>query len=59
MVMKKGGWNIGSENVTTLANKEGIEEAKRESHEETRDTSLHRLGTYGRRSDDSKSCAIM
>jgi len=59
LVMKKGGWNIGSENVTTLLNKEGIEEAKRESHEETRDTSLHRVGTYGRRPDDSKSCAIM
>ena len=31
LVMKKGGWEIGEENVTTLTNKDGEEEALRNS----------------------------
>jgi len=63
LVMKKGGWNIGSENVTVLTNKDGEEEANRKSKEEKRQGSLFRSGhgqyVYDPANPNSKSCAIM
>lgn len=58
--MKKGGWVIGGENVTSLTNKDGEEVASRKSWEQKRHASLHRSGTFGYEQDpNSKSCAIM
>lgn len=62
LVMKKGGWIIGSENVTTVVNKDGEEEANRRSWEQKRQGSLYRSGTFGSsgyQADSNKSCAIM
>ena len=63
IVMKKGGWNIGTENITTLTNKEGEEEANRKSKEEKRQGSIYRSGhgqyVYDPANPNSKSCAIM
>lgn len=63
LVMKKGGWFIGSENVTMMTNKEGDEEAVRKSWEERRKVGTYRSGTvsqlFGHSDQDSKSCAIM
>ncbi len=57
--MKKGGWVIGSENYTTLVNKDGVEEAGRKSWEQKRATSYFRSGsgsTYGAKDG---SCSVM
>merc|ERR1719322_173929 len=59
LVMKKGGWVIGSQNKTVLTNKEGVEEAVRLSREERRQVGTYRRGTGSVRSQDEKSCAIM
>merc|ERR1719414_217989 len=59
LVMKKGGWVIGSQNKTVLTNKEGVEEAVRLSREERRQVGTYRRGTGSVRSHDEKSCAIM
>lgn len=63
LVMKKGGWNIGGENVISLVNKEGEEEANRRSYEQIKKGSLYRSGVYGssyeQETSHSKSCAIM
>ena len=63
LVMKKeGGWVIGAQNLTTLNNKEGEQEAERKSWEEKRQSSLHQSGHYRSRylaNEESKSCAIM
>ena len=55
--MKKGGWAIGGENITSLVNKDGEEEANRKTFEKKRQSSLFRSG-YGD-PQDAKSCAIM
>ena len=54
--MKKGGWVIGSENQTILTNKDGTQEACRESREEKRQVGRYRRGIRGQ---EDKSCAIM
>ena len=67
MVMKKGGWVIGSANKTVLVNKDGEEEACRLSREEhrisgsflsghgnVRSRTLSQSGAAG-----DKSCSIM
>jgi len=59
LVMKKGGWVIGSQNKTVLTNKEGVEEAVRLSREERRQVGTYRRGIGSVRSQDEKSCAIM
>jgi len=60
LIMKKGGWVIGSTNRTVLTNKEGLEEACRLSREERRTSSLYRSG-YGYTSTKpgDKSCVVM
>merc|ERR1719412_683461 len=45
LVMKKGGWAVGSQNKTVLVNKDGAEEATRTSREERRQTGSYRRGT--------------
>jgi lamin B len=64
MVMKKGGWMIGSENKTVLVNKEGEEEACRTTREEHRQSSSFLSGSGTLRSGSQagaadKSCRIM
>jgi hypothetical protein len=60
LVMKKGGWIIGSENQTVLVNKDGEEEASRKSWEQKRQASLFRSGVFAPGHEDAqKSCAIM
>jgi len=64
LVMKKGGWEIGEENVTTLTNKDGEEEALRNSRRQrslsgsTR-YGLSRVYSGGADADDASKCAIM
>merc|ERR1719412_451497 len=48
LVMKKGGWAVGSQNKTVLVNKDGAEEATRTSREERRQTGSYRRGTLSR-----------
>jgi lamin B len=57
LVMKKGGWAIGSQNKTVLINKDGNEEACRVSREERR--RVTRRGIRSIRGQEDKSCAIM
>ena len=59
LIMKKGGWVIGSTNKTVLTNKDGTEEACRLSREQRRVESGY-LSRYGSvRAEDSKSCVVM
>lgn len=57
--MKKGGWVIGEESATTLVNKDGGEEARRENKEERRLTGS--IGTYGAGASAArdKNCVLM
>jgi len=60
LVMKKGGWTVGSHNRTVLVNKDGNEEAVRLSREERRQVGTYRRGVGSvRQGQDDKSCAIM
>jgi len=62
MVMKKGGWAIGSVNKTVLVNKDGEEEACRLSREEHRLSGSFLSGSGTVRSQPGagdKSCSIM
>jgi len=58
LIMKKGGWVIGSANKTILTNKEGTEEACRLSREESRSSSFYRSG-YATAKPQDKSCVVM
>jgi len=60
LVMKKGGWAIGSTNNTVLTNKEGAEESRRRSHHQRTSSEAYRSG-YGttRGGADEKSCILM
>jgi len=57
LVMKKGGWAVGSQNKTVLVNKDGAEEATRMSREERRQTGSYRRGTLSQ-GENNKSCSI-
>ena len=63
LVMKKGGWEIGEENVTTLTNKEGEEEALRNSRRQRTLSGSTRYGLSRVYSDgedaDANKCAVM
>jgi len=60
LVMKKGGWVVGSQNKTVLVNKDGNEEAVRLSREERRQVGTYRRGVGTvRQGQEDKSCAIM
>jgi len=61
LLMKKGGWVIGSANKTVLTNKEGEEEACRLSREERRSTSRYGSGYQSVRPGqaDKQSCIVM
>ena len=63
LVMKKGGWEIGEENVTTLTNKEGEEEALRNSRRQRSLSGSTRYGLSrvysGGEDADGNKCAIM
>lgn len=59
--MKRGGWSIGDENTTVLADKDGEVEATRSSRKEKSLIGSLRYGTsqlYSQTGDD-KNCAIM
>jgi len=59
-VMKKGGWAIGDESATTLVNKDGEEEARRENKEERRLTGT--VSAYGAGASPAgrdKNCVLM
>jgi len=60
LIMKKGGWVIGSMNKTVLTNKDGTEESVRLSKEERKSSGSYRSG-YGstRAVEDEKSCILM
>ncbi len=57
--MKKGGWVIGEESSTTLVNKDGEEEARRENKEERRLTGS--VGSFGAAASPArdKNCILM
>jgi hypothetical protein len=58
--MKKGGWAIGDESATTLVNKDGEEEARRENKEERLLTgSVSAYGTGASAAGREKSCVLM
>lgn len=60
LVMKKGGWVIGAQNKTVLANKDGEEEACRVSREERRSSSIYRSGyVTSKPGQADKSCVVM
>jgi len=59
LVMKKGGWLIGSTNNTVLTNKEGIEESHRRSHHQTTSSEAYRSSYGTARAGDEKSCILM
>jgi len=61
LIMKKGGWVVGSMNKTVLLNKEGNEEAVRLSREERKSSGSYRSG-YGTArpvAEAEKSCVVM
>ncbi len=61
--MKRGGWRIGDSNVTVLKNKQGDEEACRNSHKERSIVGSLRYGTgrlYSQEGEGAdKNCALM
>jgi len=61
LIMKKGGWVIGSMNKTVLTNKDGTEEALRLSKEERKSSGSYRSGYGSARAvpEDEKSCILM
>lgn len=60
LVMKRGGWEIGDENVTTLKDKSGEDAAVRTSQRQRSITGSTLFGS-GRvySAEEGKSCAIM
>merc|ERR1711974_565852 len=61
LIMKKGGWVVGSMNKTVLLNKEGNEEAVRLSKEERKSSGSYRsdYGTARPVAEAEKSCVVM